>query len=259
MDDRLSGQENGEELYPWKRWHVVSDPFGASSSAQAPVSFFQPESRIQELMATFGQIMGLADDWSAIPRYMQGTSPGAAGRTASGLAMLMGSSSKLLQTVCGNVDADQIKPSIEQLLDMVLLTDTTDLLDGTENVVVKGVAVALQRETQRSRQLEFLAATMNPVDTQIMGPKGRATVLRSVAKTLGMPGEEIVPSDDALAAQQKMAATIAAANGQPGHGGLGEQAAQGQGSQPGAPSQDMGPRTNLQQKQPGLNIGGGAG
>ncbi len=259
MDDRLSGQENGEDMYPWKRWHVVSDPFGASSSSQKPVDFFQPQSNIQELMATFQQIMALADDWSAIPRYMQGTSPGAAGRTASGLAMLMGSSSKLLQTVCGNVDADQIKPSIEQLLDMVLLTDTTDLLDGTENVVVKGVAVALQRETQRSRQLEFLAATANPIDAQIMGPKGRGAVLRTVSKTLGMPGEQIVPTDDALDAQQKVAAAIATANGQPGHGGMGEQAAQAQGNQPGAPNRDTGPRTNLQQRQPGLTIGGGAG
>jgi hypothetical protein len=261
MDDRLSGQENGEQMYPWKRWHTVSDPFGSSSSANKPIEFFQPQSNIQELMATMGQIMGMADDASAIPRYMQGTSPGAAGRTASGLAMLMGSSSKLLQTVCGNIDADQVEPSIRQLLDVVLLTDTTDMLDGTESVVVKGVAVALQRETQRSRQLEFLTATANPIDAQIMGPKGRAAVLRTVSTTLGMPGEEIVPTADQIEQQQRVASQIAMEGGIPGHGGMGEPAAKAQGDQPGAPSKDTGPRTNMVGNKPqaALKIGGGAG
>ena len=42
-DDRLSPDEDGEELYPWKRWHVQSDPMGNNS--QVPVSFFQPTSK----------------------------------------------------------------------------------------------------------------------------------------------------------------------------------------------------------------------
>jgi hypothetical protein len=58
---------------------------------------------------------------------------------------------------------------------------------------VQGVNVAIQRETLRQRQIEFLTATNNPTDQKIMGIKGRATVLRSVSTTIGMPGEEIVP------------------------------------------------------------------
>ena len=244
-DDRLSGMENGEEIYPWKRWHVTSDPMGAGSSANKPIEFFQPASNIQELMATFQMFFAMADDVSAIPRYLQGGASGGAGRTASGLAMLMGNASKVLQTVCANIDRDQVAPALDALLDMILLTDTTDVLDGTEKVVVKGVSVALQRETLRARQLEFLAATANPIDMQIVGPKGRAEVLRAVANTMGLPGEQIVPSAEDLATQERMAQQVAQNTGIPGHGGVGENAAAAQGAQAGPPNKDMGPRTSL--------------
>lgn len=258
--DRVSAMDDIESMYPWKRWLFTSDPVN-NSSTQKPVEFFQPQSNAQENLAIYQAFMAISDDISAIPRYLQGNSPGGgAGRTASGLAMLMGNASKILQTVAANVDNDVIRPLLMQLLDMVLLTDESDMLDGTENIVVKGVAVALQRETQRSRQLEFLQGTANPIDAQIIGPKGRAAVLRAVANTLGLPGEEIVPSDEEMDAQQAASAQAAQAAGDPGHGGMGDNAAQAQGAQPGAPSGDMGPRTNLvgqQGSRPG--IAGGVG
>ena len=88
---------------------------------------------------------------------------GGAGRTASGLAMLMGNAAKILQTVAANIDNDVIKEVINALYDMVMLTDTTGLLRGDESIKVLGVQVAMQRETQRQRQLEFLQITANPI------------------------------------------------------------------------------------------------
>ena len=260
-DDRLSGIETGDELYPWKRWHVTSDPLGGSSTANKPIDFFQPQDNSSNLLNVFKALVDMGDDVSAIPRYLQGNSPGGgAGRTASGLAMLMGNASKILQTVAANIDRDVMDPLLHGLLDMVLLTDTTDILDGTERLVVKGVAVAMQRETQRSRQLEFLQITANPIDTQIMGPKGRATVLRSVAETLGMQGEDIVPTTDQIEEQQRQAEELAQNQGIPGSAGMGaphpEDGSGGQvpGQTPPGATQDMGPRENSQQR-----IAGGVG
>ena len=119
---------------------------------------------------------------SAIPKYLSGNYSGGAGRTASGLAMLMGNATKILQTVAANIDRDAIKPALDSLYDMVMLTDTSGLLTGQENVRVMGVQVAVQKETLRARQMEFLQATGNPIDMQIIGPQGRAAVLRSVAQ-----------------------------------------------------------------------------
>ena len=248
-DDLLAPGEDGETIYPWKRWHVVRDPMASGAGTQRPVDFYQPQDNSQALMNVYQLALTLGDDASAIPRYIQGGSPGAgAGRTASGLAMLMGNASKTLQTVAANVDTDIFEESLQEMVSMLLLTDTTDLLDGTEDVVVKGVNVAIQRETMRQRQLEFLQITANPIDLQIMGPKGRAAVLRSVSHTVGMPGEDIVPSEEQLDAQQAQAAQLGAQTGQPGFATAPPEGAspggQAQGNQPPPASGDMGPRLN---------------
>lgn len=244
-DDLLANDEDGEDLYPWKRWHVNRDPMGGNSSIK-PIDFFQPNSNAQELLGVYQQFVNMADELSAIPKYLQGSgTTGGAGRTASGLAMLMGNANKILQTVAANIDGDVIDPLLSNLFDMVMLTDTSGLLTGEEKVRVMGVSVAVQRETQRARQLEFLQTTNNPIDMQIIGPKGRAEVLRSISQDIGLNGSKIVPSEDDLEAQQKMAAMKAMQQGVPGHGGMGEAAARAQGSQPSQMSGDMGPRTNI--------------
>ena len=245
-DDRLGPDEDGDQLYPWKRWHMVSDPMGNGSGSNRPVDFFQPQSNAQELLGVYQSFVAMADELSAIPKYLSGAgTTSGAGRTASGLAMLMGNASKILQTVAANIDRDVLEPLLSGLFDMVMLTDTSGILNGDEKVRVLGVSVAVQKETQRARQLEFLAVTANPIDAQIVGPKGRAAILRNVASTIGMPGEQIVPSEDELTAMQKQSQLMAQAQGMPGHGGMGEQAAAAQGSQPGALDGDMGPRTNV--------------
>jgi hypothetical protein len=151
--------------------------------------------------------------------------------------MLMGNASKILQTVAANIDRDIMDPALTSLFDMLMLTDTSGLLTGQEQVSVKGVNVAVQRETQRSRQLELLTATANPIDASIMGPKGRGVLLRSVSNTVGLPGEEIVPSEEELAKAQD------AHNAAPQPGNLAQAGAEAQGSQTGPTStNDMGPR-----------------
>jgi len=201
-DDRLSPDETGEDLFPWKKWHCRSDPL--SSTTEEPISFFMPTSNAQEMLGVFDKFVGMADDVSAIPKYIGGQAgSGGAGRTASGLAMLMGNASKILQTVAANIDRDVMEPALTQLADLILLTDETGILTGEEKISVRGVEVAVQRETIRQRQVEYLQATNNPVDNHIMGFKGRGTVLRSVASTIGLDGETIVPSDQELAQMQQ--------------------------------------------------------
>jgi hypothetical protein len=242
-DDRLSNDEDGEELYPWKRWHVQSDPMGNNSTP--PITFFQPNSNAQELLGVYQQFVNMADELSAIPKYLSGAgTTSGAGRTASGLAMLMGNASKILQTVAANIDRDVLEPLLGALFDMVMLTDQSGTLNGDEKVRVLGVSVAVQKETQRARQLEFLQATANPIDSQIVGPKGRAAILRQVASTIGMDGAEIVPSEEQLDAMEKQAQMAAMAQGQAGFGGE-EAANSAQGSQPSPFNKDMGPRTSI--------------
>jgi len=159
----------------------------------------------------------------------------------------MGNASKILQTVAANIDRDIMFGALQQLFDMIMLTDQSGVFRGDENIRVMGVNVAMQRETQRARQLEFLSITANPLDAQIIGTAGRAKVLRTVSNTIGMDGDSIVPPDDELAKIEQQQKALMA-----------QQAAEAQGSKPGATSTgDMGPRTNI--SRGAGPVGGGAG
>ena len=197
-DEMVSPTESGDELYPWKRWHVQGDPLG---NQRDPVSFFQPQSNVQELLLVIQNMNTMADEQSAIPRYLTGESlSGGAGRTASGLSMLMNNAAKVLQTVAANVDTDVLEPVLEGLYDMIMLTDTSGILTGEEQIRVKGSEVQAQRDTERQKQLQFLQITANPIDAPIIGEIGRARVLRAIAKDLGLP-DDVVPDDQTLQSQ----------------------------------------------------------
>lgn len=247
-DDRIAENENGDDLYPWKRWHVVNDPLGNNSLQ--PINFFQPNSNAQELLGVYEKFTQIADELSAIPRYITGSERmGGAGRTASGLAMLMGNAAKILQTVAANIDNDIIEPAITELYDMIMLTDQTGMLRGDESIEVLGVNVAMQRETQRQRQLEFLQITANPIDSQIMGIRGRANVLRPVADGIGLEGEAIVPPDEEIKAM--MQGGPGGPGGPPGAPPTAPPGAPEGGAPPGAaapggaPTGPQGPQTNV--------------
>jgi hypothetical protein len=197
-DEMVSPTESGDELYPWKRWHVQGDPLG---NQREPISFFQPQSNVQELLLVINSMNTMADEQSAIPRYLTGESlSGGAGRTASGLSMLMNNAAKVLQTVAANIDTDVMEPVLEGLYDMIMLTDTSGILTGEEQIRVKGSEVQAQQDTERQKQLQFLQITANPIDAPIIGEIGRARLLRAVSKGMGMP-DDIVPDDQTLQSQ----------------------------------------------------------
>ena len=179
----------------------------------ASLDFCQPNLNAETLMMVFEKFNALADDVSSIPRYMMGNEKvGGAGRTASGLAMLMGNAAKTLQNVAATVDRDVMEPLLTDLFDMVMLTNPT-MFKGDEQIVVKGVNYAQKREQDRMRQLEFLQLTGNPVDLNIIGIPGRANVLRSVANNLGLDQDRVVPSDDDLQQMMGMGAPGAVPQG----------------------------------------------
>lgn len=203
-DDRVSPNTNSDDLYPWKRWHTLTDPMGSSEPA---INFYQPDSRSQELMQVYQAMNTMADDISAIPRYMAGSASGqgGAGRTASGLSMLMQNAGKMLQGVAANIDMDIFTPLLQRLYDTVLLTDEQGRLDGDENIKVRGVVFANQKETERARLLEFMQLTGNPIDTEIIGLEGRAELLREVGDRIGLDALSIVPDEEAMATKQQQA------------------------------------------------------
>lgn len=262
--ERMARSSDATSMYPWKIWETVDEP--GQTNQTPPVTFFQPNSNAAELLGIYEKMTQAADEISAIPRYVTGSDRmSGAGRTASGLAMLMNNASKILQTVAGNIDRDIFEPLIQALYDIVMLTDSSGILRGDENIEVKGVGVAVQRETERQRTQEMLNTTANPMDAEIMGMRGRANLLRAVANGLGMDGQAIVPPDEEIAALEKQkqlaaqAQISAAGGGIPGvapsiQPGADPNAVQAQGAQRGGEetgvSEPQGPRVNLQEQAP---------
>lgn len=206
--ERIPPNEDITQLHPWKIWQTMNDPLGSSAPA---VRFSQPDSRANELMGVYDRFSRLADDHSGIPAYIYGdTNVQGAGRTASGLSMLMGSAGKGIRQVVMHIDNDVIHPVVKRQFVYNMRYDPDESIKGDVEIVPRGAINLAVKETVNIRRVEFLNATANPIDIEIMGPDGRAAILREVAKGLQMPVDEIIPSREKMSYEQRLAAQVAA-------------------------------------------------
>lgn len=202
--ERIPPNEDITQIHPWKIWQTLNDPLGSSAPA---VRFNQPNDNAATLMGVYERFSRLADDHSGIPAYIYGdTNVQGAGRTASGLSMLMGSAGKGIRQVVMHIDTDVTKPIVQRQFVYNMRYDPDESIKGDAQVIPRGAINLAVRETVNLRRVEFLNATANEFDMQIIGADGRAAILREVAKGLQMPAEDIVPSRERLDYQARMQA-----------------------------------------------------
>ena len=188
--DRLDGTEDIEELYPWKVWKTISDPLGHNREA---VHFYQPNILTDSLMRVFNFFFGQAGEQIGVPAYEAGVgnAAGGAGKTAHGLSMLMTAASKIMKDAIVAIDSNVIKPTVKNTWIDVLLYDDVDYR-GDINVVARASEYLIVAEQLQARRNEWLMATNNPVDLEIITMPNRAKVLRESAKTLKL-NDDVVP------------------------------------------------------------------
>ena len=201
--DRLPADEEITTLTPWRIFQVTNDPLG---SGQPAIRFNQPQSNAQELMQVYTHFTKLADDQSGIPAYVYGDmNVQGAGRTASGLSMLMGSAGKGIRQVIMHLDMDVIGKLVKAQYDWNMRYIDDESIKGDCNTEPQGAIQLATKEQLDVRRVEFLQATANPMDSQIVGIPGRAAILHEVAKGLNMPVDDIIPSKEKLEMMQKEA------------------------------------------------------
>lgn len=189
---RLPQGEQITQMYPWKVWQTVNSDFADSSK---PIDFFQPNSNAAELMGVFNHFSSLADEYSGLPKYLSGDSAQGAGRTSSGLAMLLGNAAKSLKQVVSNIDSDVIRPLLERLYHHNLSFSQDPDLIGDVTIVAKGAMSLVSREAAAVRRNEFMTLVLNSeVAQQIVGMPGVAELLRESAKQLDINPDKLVPS-----------------------------------------------------------------
>ena len=222
--------ENITEMYPWKIWQFADN--GLAPSNMQPISFFQPSSNVQELMAIYEKFATLTDEYTGIPRYMTGDSRvGGAGSTASGMSMLMSNAGKTIKNVVANIDRI-LKPAIERLYYYNFLYLDDPELKGDVSIVAEGAEAMMLKQAQQQRQLEaFNMVASNPMVANMVGPEGMAYMLRQLIKQLGMDTDRIIPDTpilkarmaeqqlQAVQAYQQQMAMQQQAQGQPQAGG----------------------------------------
>ena len=197
---RLPVGEDLSQMYPWKIWQFKDN--GTGGATVQPISFFQPKSNANELMTIYEKFATLADEYTGIPRYMTGDSNvGGAGRTASGMSMLMSNAGKSIKNVVSSVDRI-LEPAIERLYfyNMMYLDDPE--LKGDVAIKAEGASALVVKQQQQQRQNEFLnIVCTNPMLTQLIGPEGIAYMLREVIKQMGYDVDRIVPSPSIMKAK----------------------------------------------------------
>jgi len=221
--ERLPQGEEITEMYPWKVWQSVNDPMGSSA---APVTFFQPSSNAAELMGVFERFSQLADEMSGVPRYMAGLGggEGGAGRTASGMSMMIGNASKIIKQFLNSLDLNVISRSVERTFQWLMQYKPDLQLAGDLQVKARGASSLVTKEAAQVRINEFLARTGNPIDLQIMGMEGRAELLRAAGRQLDLNTDKVVPPATVVKQkammQQAMMLQQAAAQSQEGQDGM---------------------------------------
>lgn len=235
------------KMYPWKVWQY----HGRKAGNRAPIEFFQPNSNARELIEVSEFFFGQADELTMIPRYVYGNQDvGGAAETATGLGMLMKSASRGIKRVIKNVDHDALRPMMERLYawNMRYLPDSEyALMKGDAQIVPRGALAILVKEQTQLRRQEFLQMTANPIDMEIIGMEGRATLLREVANGLDIAVDKLVPSEEVLRARTRQALQ------QQQQEEPGEEAAEGELVPPGNVPQ--GPATEMQEVQQNAQIG----
>jgi hypothetical protein len=207
--DRLPTGEKVTKMYPWKIHQYTAADY---QDGTPPIQFFQPNSNAQELLGVFERFASMADEYSGIPKYLQGEHTPGVGRTSSGLSMLLGNASKGMKQVVSNIDNDVIKPMVERQYHRNLRYSQDPDLIGDVNIIAKGAMSLVVKEAAAVRRNEFLQLALNsPVAQQIIGIPGTAELLREAAKQLDMNTNRIVPPREQIeqmvaqqAAQQQM-------------------------------------------------------
>jgi hypothetical protein len=116
----------------------------------------------------------------------------------------MNNANKSIKQVVSNIDNNVMTPMLERLYFYNMRYSEDNELKGDVSIIARGANSVMAKEAAQVRRNEFLAATANPIDMQIMGIDGRATLLREASKSLDMNPDDIVPPREKMRVAQQI-------------------------------------------------------
>jgi len=193
--DRLPDGEDITNMHPWKIWQTTSDRTGGGQPA---IRFFQPNMNSEALIGVLQYFSRIADEVTGVPNYIYGSNQvSGAGRTASGLAMLMDNAAKGIKQAILNLDRG-VNQMLTRYYYYLMVYDPDQSIKGDLKIVPSGVVGALIKDHINEKRTAFLQMTSNPMDFQIMGPQGRAKLLHQIGAGMQLDMDGVIPDEQAL-------------------------------------------------------------
>ncbi|HET6455087.1 MAG TPA: LAGLIDADG family homing endonuclease [Armatimonadota bacterium] len=118
--------------------------------------------------------------------------------TLGGLSMLMSNAARGIKLVISNIDMNIFKPSIMRQFEWNMQFDDDESVKGDIEIKPVGALAQIVKEQMIARRMEFLNATNNPNDLELMGAEGRAVVLREAAKALEINDPTVVKTKEEI-------------------------------------------------------------
>jgi hypothetical protein len=203
--DLLEPNEDPKDLFPFRVF--LRDGQGADASAQA-IRVYSLPSYTNEFMAMIQFFMNASDEVTAIPRYLYGdtNNVGGAGKTATGLSMLMGSANITLKDQVKNFDDGVTIPFIRALYFWNMDFNLKENIKGDYQVSAKGSTSLIAREVKSESLLQFLNITNNPTD--LMYTK-RENVLREMVKVMDLDEFDLIKDSNQIKVEAEARAQAA--------------------------------------------------
>ena len=208
--DLLEPNEDPKDLYPFRVF--LRDGQGADAMAQA-IRVYSLPSYTNEFMSMINFFMSASDEVTAIPRYMYGDTQnvGGAGKTASGLSMLMGAANVTVKDQIKNFDDGVTLPFIKGLYFWNMEFNPKENIKGDYEVMAKGSTSLIAREVKAESLITFMNVTNNPTDLMYTH---RDNVLREYTKVLDLDDMDLIKDPNTVKIEEQQRSEQIAANEQ---------------------------------------------
>jgi hypothetical protein len=155
-----------------------------------------------ENMQLFDKARQLSDESTGFPSFAHGqTGVMGAGRTASGISMLMNAASGGIKNVIKNVDDYLLKPLGQSLFSFNMQFDFDPKIKGDLEVRARGTESLMANEVRSQRLMQFLGVASNPA----LAPFAKFQyIIREIAKAMDLDPDKVTNNMEEAALQAKM-------------------------------------------------------
>lgn len=194
----LADGEDPLSLYPFRTFQRIGTGMEANQQA---VRVTKLPSYTKEFLGLVGFFQQTADESTTIPRALHGvTDVQGAGRTATGLSMLLGASNITLKDQVQFFDDGITRPFIKAMYFWNMEFNDRPGIKGDFNIVARGSKSLIAKEVKMEQINQFLMLTNNEVDMQYIK---RDVLLRELAEIFDLDQLGFIRSEAEVQEMQK--------------------------------------------------------